>query len=99
MKIGSMHRHKADISPSLDAFVPEPFRHLADPSRELPRIAKDLSKMAMIEAALEQVPTRHQLLLGDARQAILPTESVHLVLTSPPYWTLKEYRRTAGQLG
>jgi len=26
-------------------------------------------------------------------------ESVHLVLTSPPYWTLKEYRRTSGQLG
>ncbi len=26
-------------------------------------------------------------------------ESVHLVLTSPPYWTLKEYRDCAGQLG
>ena len=26
-------------------------------------------------------------------------ESVHLILTSPPYWTLKEYRRTPGQLG
>jgi len=25
--------------------------------------------------------------------------SVHLVLTSPPYWTLKEYRRSSGQLG
>jgi site-specific DNA-methyltransferase (adenine-specific) len=24
---------------------------------------------------------------------------VHLVVTSPPYWTLKEYRSTAGQLG
>jgi DNA modification methylase len=29
----------------------------------------------------------------------LAPESVHLVLTSPPYWTLKEYRDTQGQLG
>ncbi len=55
--------------------------------------------MAMISAAVEQIPTQHDLLLGDARRADLPTGSVHLVLTSPPYWTLKEYRRSAGQLG
>ena len=83
----------------LDTFVPEPFRHLETPARDLPRIAKDPSAMAMIEAAVGQVPTRHRLLLGDARHALLPAESVHLVLTSPPYWTLKEYRRGAGQLG
>ena len=99
MKIDSKNRTKLNIPPSLDAFVPHPLRHLADPTRELPRIAKDPSKMAMITAALEHVPTRHQLLLGDARRAILPTGSVHLALTSPPYWTLKEYRRTTGQLG
>ncbi len=29
----------------------------------------------------------------------LEPESVHLVLTSPPYWTLKEYRESDGQLG
>jgi len=29
----------------------------------------------------------------------LPDESVHLVLTSPPYWTLKEYPEMEGQLG
>jgi len=29
----------------------------------------------------------------------LQPETVHLVLTSPPYWTLKEYRPTSGQLG
>ncbi len=88
-----------NASVPLDAFIPEPFRNLDAPSRELPRIAKDPSAMAMIEAAVGQVPTRHQLLLGDARRAMLPDESVHLVLTSPPYWTLKEYRRSTGQLG
>lgn len=29
----------------------------------------------------------------------LEAESVHLVVTSPPYWTLKQYRDTPGQLG
>ena len=28
-----------------------------------------------------------------------PRSSVHLVVTSPPYWVLKEYRRADGQLG
>jgi DNA modification methylase len=31
--------------------------------------------------------------------ATVQSESVHLVLTSPPYWTLKEYRDSDGQLG
>ena len=83
----------------LDMFVPESFGHLADPSRELPRLAKSRSTMAAIEAAVVEVPTRHRLLLGDARLAALPPGSVHLVVTSPPYWILKEYRRADGQLG
>ncbi|MCK6559909.1 site-specific DNA-methyltransferase [bacterium] len=29
----------------------------------------------------------------------LDPESVHLVICSPPYWTLKEYRKSNGQLG
>ena len=29
----------------------------------------------------------------------LPAESVHLVVTSPPYWNLKHYESGAGQLG
>lgn len=29
----------------------------------------------------------------------LPSDSVHLVVTSPPYWTLKKYRDCDGQLG
>jgi DNA modification methylase len=31
--------------------------------------------------------------------ADLQDGSIHLVVTSPPYWTLKEYRDTPGQLG
>jgi len=29
----------------------------------------------------------------------VPDESVHLAVTSPPYWTLKEYPVNEGQLG
>src|SRR5438552_2439657 len=44
--------------------------------------------------------TRHRLVLTDARDlSWLPTNSVHLIVTSPPYWTLKKYEPNAGQLG
>ncbi|MGI8920017.1 MAG: DNA-methyltransferase [Pyrinomonadaceae bacterium] len=37
---------------------------------------------------------------GDARElAWIPDESVHLVVTSPPYWTLKRYPENDLQLG
>lgn len=44
--------------------------------------------------------TTHRMHLGDARHlSWLPDKSVHLVVTSPPYWTLKTYRHHADQLG
>ena len=94
-----MAKRQMSVTPPLDKLVPDPLRALEDPARDLPRIAKDPSSMGLIAAAVEQVSSHHQVLLGDARQVVLPPESVHLVLTSPPYWTLKEYRRTSGQLG
>lgn len=44
--------------------------------------------------------TRHRLKLGDARDLTwIPNESVHLIVTSPPYWVLKDYEHSDGQLG
>lgn len=44
--------------------------------------------------------TQHRIEEGDARDlSRLADESVHLVVTSPPYWTLKQYPRSASQLG
>lgn len=44
--------------------------------------------------------TRHLLREGDARDlSWIPDESVHLVCTSPPYGSLKEYPIGPGQLG
>jgi site-specific DNA-methyltransferase (adenine-specific) len=48
------------------------------------------------------VRTRHEMILGDARDLrAIPNESVHLVVTSPPYFNLKPYASDAGgrQLG
>jgi modification methylase len=44
--------------------------------------------------------TRHRTHLGDARDlSWIPDKSVDLVVTSPPYWTLKKYEDRKGQLG
>lgn len=48
----------------------------------------------------EDFPTTHKLIQGDARNlSAIADESIHLVVTSPPYWTLKRYNDSEGQLG
>ena len=43
--------------------------------------------------------TWHKLIIGDSRQMIeIPDESVHLIVTSPPYWQLKDYG-SSNQIG
>jgi len=53
------------------------------------------------QATVQQLAvTKHMLHQGDARHLDwIPPESIHLVVTSPPYWTLKEYPRNQNQLG
>jgi DNA modification methylase len=80
-------------------FLPEGLGDLQDVQKALPRIAKDKQLTARIEDAIQSIPTTHEIRLGDARALDLAQGSVHLVLTSPPYWSLKEYNRTDGQLG
>ncbi len=44
--------------------------------------------------------TRHRLIHADARDlSFLSDESIHLVITSPPYWNLKRYNEHPDQLG
>jgi site-specific DNA-methyltransferase (adenine-specific) len=44
--------------------------------------------------------TSHRLINGDARDlSFLDDESVHLIVTSPPYWNLKQYNENPDQLG
>ena len=80
------------LPPELAAFTGE--------QTDLPRIAKDPRLVNRIEETVRALPTHHRLCLADARE--LPgveDGSVHLVLTSPPYWTLKDYRESPCQMG
>lgn len=84
----------------LDAFVPKKLRALGNPQTALPRLAKDPKLARLIAAAVAEVPTAHTVYSQDSRaMKELDPSSVHLVLTSPPYWTLKKYHDTKGQLG
>lgn len=82
--------------------LPERFRELADPQRDVPRLAKDELATAWITQAITSLPTEHRLHVGSATDGDGWREmvgEVDLVVTSPPYWNLKEYPRRDGQLG
>lgn len=67
---------------------------------------KALAYLLRVNAQYRHLPwpapysvTRHTLRTGDARKlGWIPDESVHLVVTSPPYFTLKQYARRDGQM-
>ena len=84
----------------LSKYVPKEIGEIRDHQTDLPRIAKDPKCTSLIDQALQHIPTVHDVYLHDSRAMdFLRAESVHLVVCSPPYWTLKEYRRSEGQLG
>jgi len=84
----------------LEEFLPTAVFPLDNPQTDIPRIAKDETLTQLIEEAVHQIPTKHTLHLGDAREmADVEPGSIHLVVTSPPYWTLKEYRDSGRQMG
>jgi len=65
----------------------------------IPTMAGGEDALKVFEAQ-RMASTEHFLFRGDARDlSYLPSESIHLVVTSPPYWTLKEYNRHPAQLG
>ena len=84
---------------ALEEFLPAELTHIDDLQTAIPQIARDEELVAAIARSVRKIPTKHKVLLGDARGMELPDNSVQLVLTSPPYWTLKEYRNTDGQMG
>jgi DNA modification methylase len=84
----------------LRRFVPAQIGSIVDHQTDLPRIARDPHLTALIDAALREIPTEHHLHCRDSRDLdFIPSDSIQLIVTSPPYWTLKEYRATEGQLG
>ena len=66
----------------------------------IPRLAKDEKEIKKIREEVSKLPTQQTIYIADARDlSMIPDESVHLVLTSPPYWNLKEYNNHNNQLG
>jgi len=91
---------KAPKEEVLREFVPPGLAGLRESQTAIPKLAKDEVAARDIEAVLPTLPTFHQMRLADARELdFLPAKSIHLVLTSPPYWTLKKYNQCDAQLG
>jgi DNA modification methylase len=83
---------------------------VADVLKNLPEADNEagaVGRMLQANGILRNLPwpapfdrTTHRLHLGDARDLRWQASgSVHLVVTSPPYWTLKQYEHTEQQLG
>lgn len=86
----------------LEKFVPDAALKLLvqNEQRAVPAIAKNADLITEIEASIATMPTEHRVHVGDSRTLdFVDDESVHLVVTSPPYWTLKEYLPHEAQLG
>src|SRR5665213_2675603 len=74
----------------LERYLPRNLLRFDNEQKALPAIAKDSALVSQIENCVQRIPTKHTLYHRDARAfAELPENSVHLVVTSPPYWTLK----------
>jgi modification methylase len=72
---------------------------IREPQKAFPAIAKDPDACAGLRRAVQGLETRHHLLNLDSRELRMEEGSVDLVVTSPPYWTLKKYNDHERQLG
>jgi len=95
-------------NPDYRDYVPDSCKDLLDLSAndlrsELPALARDKDRMGEVEQAVKSLPSHHDLYHGDARDlSMIPEESLELVVTSPPYFDIKDYGDEAGgedQLG
>jgi DNA modification methylase len=97
----------------LENFVPENCQYLLSKNNTelrsaIPELARDWMKMMEIESTVESLPSDHRFHQANARNiasdtsssgSIIEDESIHLVVTSPPYFNIKEYNDTEDQLG
>jgi modification methylase len=70
------------------------------PETKLPSQAMPSIMTPMHSVSGTHISTKTTIHQGDARELDwIPDASVHLVVTSPPYWTLKRYRENDRQMG
>ncbi|WP_135667447.1 DNA-methyltransferase [Halorhabdus rudnickae] len=86
-------------------FIPDSCSHLLDKNNqelrtEIPELARDWEKMIEIENTIYRLPTNHSFINSDSRELNdIEDGSVDLVVTSPPYFNIKNYNDENGQLG
>lgn len=89
-----------DYLNELESYIPEKLKRIKNLDNLIPKIAKDKDLLKEISVLIKTIPSHHKFVLGDAREKkLFEDESVHLILTSPPYWNLKKYRDNKNQLG
>ena len=98
-----LHRHSdARLRETLDS-IKHVLEELPDADNESGAVDKMLRANAILRHSPWPAPfdvTTHRLQLGDARRLdFIPSGSIHLVVTSPPYWTLKTYAANPEQMG
>lgn len=95
-------------SENLREYIPESCEGLLEKSSTelrsaIPALARDKKRMGEVEKAVQSLPSHHNLYQGDSRDlSFIDDESVHLAVTSPPYFNLKDYENGTGgedQLG
>lgn len=86
---------------AIRAAVPADLLEVAalEPQKGFPAIAKDPVACRRIGETVGALRTGHELINLDSRQIDLKPDSVDLIVTSPPYWTLKKYNDGENQLG
>lgn len=105
-----MHQSVSSVIGEESVRVAETANAAAEVLEDLPAADNEpgaVARMLQANGLLRNLPwpspfdrTTHRIRLGDARDlSWLADESVHLVVTSPPYWTLKEYDHSRAQLG
>ncbi|MCP5481445.1 MAG: site-specific DNA-methyltransferase, partial [Spirochaetales bacterium] len=79
--------------------IPASIAKLGSGQDVIPKIAKNPRTVEELRQILKGLQTEHTLVNADSTRHDLQQHSIHLAVTSPPYWTLKRYREGPGQLG
>lgn len=86
--------------------IPKSCRELLEKSSielrsAIPELARDKERMGEIKRAVESIQSHHEVYQDNSRELnMIEDESVHLAVTSPPYFNIKDYGNASeGQLG
>ncbi len=100
LKLENLRSFGWELFPVPPPALPDYLAKPEDQQTAIPLLAKRPGDLAPIEGWVQQLPTTHRLLLGDSRRLLSDIDvPVHLAVTSPPYWNLKQYPAGEGQLG